>query len=168
MLTTTVYIKNGTIYLSITITRYRWVTSLSNRFLSRWFICDSMNTTCCQSQDADTHLVGSTSKLMCSGVVMTPLNKGSSSFCRYAAPYTWHKTTYNTVSGMNATCPYRRVLYVRRRHFWLFHDGRCACVFYLETEGHYFAGQAVSSEESLHGVGQLHLFREHVPQQLVK
>ncbi len=42
------------------------------------------------------------------------------------------------------------------------------CVFYLETEGHYFAGQAVSSEESLHGVRQLHLFREHVPQQLVE
>lgn len=42
------------------------------------------------------------------------------------------------------------------------------CDFYLETEGHYFAGKAVSSEESLHGVSQLHLFREHVPQQLVK
>ena len=41
------------------------------------------------------------------------------------------------------------------------------CFFYLETEGHYFACQAVSSEESLHGVGQLHFFREHIPQQLV-
>lgn len=39
---------------------------------------------------------------------------------------------------------------------------------YLETEGHYFAGQAVSPEEGLHGVGQLHLFRKHIPQQLVE
>jgi len=38
-----------------------------------------------------THLVGSTSKLMCSGVVITPLNNGSSSFCRYVAPYTWDR-----------------------------------------------------------------------------
>lgn len=37
------------------------------------------------------HLVGSTSKLMWSGVPMTPLNKGSRSFCRYAAPYTWER-----------------------------------------------------------------------------
>lgn len=40
--------------------------------------------------------------------------------------------------------------------------------FYLKTEGHYLAGQAVSSEEGLHGVGQLHLFGEHVPQQLIE
>lgn len=39
---------------------------------------------------------------------------------------------------------------------------------YLETESHYFAGQTVSPEESLHGVGQLHFFGEHVPQQLVQ
>lgn len=38
------------------------------------------------------HLVGSTSKLMWSGVLMTPLNKGSRSFCRYAAPYTWERS----------------------------------------------------------------------------
>lgn len=56
--------------------------------------------------------------------------------------------------------------HARRRQYstWL----ELWCDFYLETEGHYFAGQAVSSEESLHGVSQLHLFREHVPQQLVK
>lgn len=40
--------------------------------------------------------------------------------------------------------------------------------FYLETEGHDFTGQAVASEESLHGVSQLHLLGEHVPQQLVQ
>lgn len=39
---------------------------------------------------------------------------------------------------------------------------------YLEAEGHDFAGEAVPSEESLHGVSQLHLFGEHVPQQLVE
>lgn len=48
----------------------------------------NMNSIClyCRSSDAGAHLVGSTSKLMWSGVVITPLNKGSSSFCRYAAP----------------------------------------------------------------------------------
>lgn len=44
----------------------------------------------------------------------------------------------------------------------------CVVCFHLETEGHYFAGEAVPSEERLHGVGQFHLFREHVPQQLVE
>lgn len=48
------------------------------------------------------------------------------------------------------------------------HDRSHPCFRYLEAESHYFAGQAVSSEECLHGVGQLHLFREHVPQQLVQ
>lgn len=39
---------------------------------------------------------------------------------------------------------------------------------YLETEGHDFTGQAVASEQSLHGVSQLHLLGEHVPQQLIQ
>lgn len=39
---------------------------------------------------------------------------------------------------------------------------------YLETESHNFAGQTVSPEECLHGVGQFHFFGEHVPQQLVQ
>lgn len=44
-----------------------------------------------QGEGRCSHLVGSTSKLMWSGVVMTALNKGSRSFCRYAAPYTCNK-----------------------------------------------------------------------------
>lgn len=39
---------------------------------------------------------------------------------------------------------------------------------YLEAEGHDLASQTVASEESLHGVSQLHLFREHIPEQLVE
>lgn len=38
----------------------------------------------------------------------------------------------------------------------------------LKTKGHDFTGQAVPSEECLHGVGKLDLLRKHVPQQLVK
>lgn len=40
--------------------------------------------------------------------------------------------------------------------------------FYLETEGHDFTGQTVASEESLHGVSQLYLLGEHIPQQLIQ
>lgn len=38
----------------------------------------------------------------------------------------------------------------------------------LKTKGHDFTGQAVPSEECLHGVGQLDLLRKHVPQKLVE
>lgn len=41
-------------------------------------------------------------------------------------------------------------------------------LIYLEAESHDLASQTVSSEESLHGVSQLHLFGEHIPEQLVK
>lgn len=151
-----------------------WMTFLVKEqcWAAVWF----MTATCCHSSDAGSYLVGSTSKLMCSGVVMTPLNKGSSSFCKYAAPYTWCQTPHIAQS----------VMYMQPdragdiNHFIKYSSWTCNLImstcldifmqisgnllfFYLETEGHYFAGQAVSSEECLHGVGQLHLFGEHVP-----
>lgn len=56
-------------------------------------------------------------------------------------------------------------------HAWVDQDrtGHLAShAVYLEAEGHDLAGQTVSSEQSLHGVRQLHLLGEHVPQQLVQ
>lgn len=39
---------------------------------------------------------------------------------------------------------------------------------YLEAEGHDFASETVASKERLHGVSKLHLFRKHIPEQLVE
>lgn len=47
--------------------------------------------------------------------------------------------------------------------------GAVLCMLiYLKAEGHDLASQTVASEERLHGVSQLHLFREHIPEKLVE
>ena len=51
---------------------------------------------------------------------------------------------------------------------WVQELAQVALAVDLEAERHDLAGEAVAAEERLHAVGDLHLFGEHVPQQLIQ